>query len=90
MIFPHKKLLIFIVSLVFFYGCLGQRYYFQDPNWNRMSSFKGDILKLEKIKKNLKDSISKINAQVKERKEINSVDLYNYTQYKIYYKNEKQ
>ena len=73
-----------IMLLLSLTSCVGYKGYIQEPNYNRILSYKDDIKEMKIIKKELKDSIKSINKSMFFRSKLNDSDLWNLHRF-VYY-----
>lgn len=80
-----KKLIrVILLYLLILPSCVGYKGYIQEPNYNRISSYKDDIGEMKTIRKELKDSIRTINKSMLLRAKLNDADLWNLHSF-VYY-----
>ena len=79
-----KMKTIIIIILLSLTSCVGYKGSIQEPNYNRISSYKKDIHQMKIVKKELKDSIKSINKSMFFRSKLNDSDLWNLHSF-VYY-----
>lgn len=73
------KKLRMLIPILLLLGCNSTRFYFQEPDYERMGSFKKDMEELKVIRNTYKDSLKIIRAKETHRVRINDSDKINYT-----------